>query len=286
MVPSNDSTTRFSSRVITYVSSRPSYPPNVIHLLRDHFALPNNAHILDIGSGTGILTSQLLHDLPQSCQVTGAEPNKDMRAAAEEQLASEIKTGRFVSVDATAEATNLPDSSVDLIVAAQAFHWFDVPRARAEALRILKKTGNANSGAALIWNDRRGVREQHDKKAGNDIDYDKLNSPVMSAYDLLLVKRGVDYTKVDHHRKITKAALDSYFGPKGFHVKSFENAYKLTYEQLEGRLLSSSYTPQEGQAGYEEMLAELKELFGRFKGSDEKVDFVYDTRVFYGEVSE
>lgn len=209
-----------------------------------------------------------------------------MRAAAEEKLASELKTGRFASIDATAEATHLPDASVDLIVAAQAFHWFDVPRARTEALRILTKTGNTKSGAALIWNDRRGVREQHDREAGNDIDYDKLNSPVMSAYDLLLVKRGVDYTKVDHHRKVNKAALDEYFGPKGWNVKSFENPYKLTYEQLEGRLLSSSYTPQEGQEGYEVMLEELRGLFERFKGEDGKVDFVYDTRVFYGEVSE
>ena len=126
-------------------------------------------------------------------------------------------------------------------------------------------------------------------EVGNDIskiDYEKLDSPVGSAFDLLLVKRGTDYQKVDHHRKVNRQALEEYFGPKGFKVRSFENPYKLTYEQLEGRLLSSSYTPVKGQEGYEEMLVELRELFERFKGSDGRVDFVYDTRVFYGEVSE
>jgi len=292
---SSDSTTRFSSRVADYIAHRPSYPPAVVHLLASHFSLPPDAHILDIGSGTGILTKQLIHELSSPCPsltVTGAEPNKDMRAAAEDMLAPDHKTGRFVSIDATAERTNLPDSSIDLIVAAQAFHWFDVPRARAEALRILKKTnGKTKTGAALIWNDRRGVRftPEQLQEVGDDIskiDYEKLDSPIGSAFDLLLLKRGTDYKKVDHHRKINKAALDEYFGPKGFQVRSFENPYKLSYEQLEGRLLSSSYTPQKGEKGHEEMLTELSELFERLKGEDGKVDFVYDTRVFYGEISE
>lgn len=113
---------------------------------------------------------------------------------------------------------------------------------------------------------------------GNDIhkiDYEKLDSPVGSAFDLLLVKRGTDYTRVDPHREVNEAALEEYFGPKGFQVKSFENPYKLTYEQLGGRLLSSSYTPEKRQEGCEETLKELRELFERFKGNDGRVDFVY-----------
>lgn len=291
----SDSTTRFSSRVADYVSFRPSYPASVAHLLREHFNLTKDAHVVDLGSGTGILSTLLLKELAASCpslKITGIEPNKDMRGAAEQLLKQDIQQGSFVSIDGTAETTHLPDHSVDLIVAGQAFHWFDVPKTRAECRRILKR--NSSAGVALIWNDRRGVRDPsmlQDVSASAPANsvaeeaYGDTNSPVTSAYELLLVKRSVDYKAVDHHRKVDKAALDAFFGPRGFEVKSFENPYKLSFEQLKGRLLSSSYTPQKGQEGHEEMLEELRELFERFQ-KDGKVDFVYDARVFFGRLSE
>jgi SAM-dependent methyltransferase len=211
-----------------------------------------------------------------------------MREAGEGLLQKDVEAGRFTSLDATAEATGIQDDSVDLILAGQAFHWFDVPRTRAECLRILKKGGH--SGVALVWNDRRGVQDAPQRLAAagediNQVDYDRLDSPVTSAYELLLVKRGTDYKNVDHHRTVDKKALDAFFGPKGFKVKSFENPYKLTYDQLKGRLQSSSYTPQEGEEGHDVMMRELQELFDKFQ-KDGKVDFIYDTRVFYGELSE
>ena len=289
-MPASNSTTRFSSRVSDYISSRPSYPSSIVPLLQIHFNLPQDAHIVDLGSGTGILSALFLREL-ESCpslRVSGLEPNKDMREAGEELLQKDMEAGRFTSLDATAETTGLQDHSVDLILAGQAFHWFDVPKTRAECLRILKKGGH--SGVALVWNDRRGVQDAPQRLAAagediNQVDYDKLDSPVTSAYELLLVKRGTDYKDIDHHRKVDKKALDTFFGPKGFKVKSFENPYKLTHEQLKGRLLSSSYTPQEGGKGHEEMMRELRELFDKFQ-KDGKVDFIYDTRVFYGELSE
>jgi len=211
-----------------------------------------------------------------------------MREAGESLLEKDIQTGRFTSLDSTAETTGLQDNSVDLILAGQAFHWFDVPKTRAECLCILKKCGH--SGVALVWNDRRGVQDAPQRLAAaeediNQVDYDRLDSPVTSAYELLLVKRGTDYKNVDHHRTVDKKSLDAFFGPRGFKVKSFENPYQLTYGQLKGRLLSSSYTPQEGEKGHDEMLRELQELFDKFQ-KDGKVDFIYDTRVFYGELSE
>jgi ubiquinone/menaquinone biosynthesis C-methylase UbiE len=221
---SSDSTTRFSSRVTDYVSSRPSYPPAVVHLLQDRFKLPQNAHILDLGSGTGILSRLLLRELTGSdLKVTGLEPNKEMREAGDDILAEDIKKGRFTSMNATAESISLPDASVDLIVAGQAFHWFDVAKTRAECMRVLKQN---TGGVALIWNDRRGVNGAWSAAVGEDvsrIDYSRLDSPVTSAYELLLVKRSKDYQQVDHHRTVDRAALDTFFGPKGFEVKSYEN---------------------------------------------------------------
>jgi len=290
-MPAADSTSRFSSRVADYISSRPSYPKSIVPLLQNHFNLPKDAHIVDLGSGTGILSALFLQELRKSCpslRVSGLEPNKDMREAGEGLLKEDIQAGRFTSLGATAEATGLQDSSANLVLAGQAFHWFDVPKTRAECMRILKKGGG--SGVALVWNDRRGVQDAPQRLAAagediNQVDYDRLDSPVTSAYELLLVKRGTDYKNVDHHRKVDKKALDAFFGPKGFQVKSFENPYKLTFDQLKGRLLSSSYTPQEGEKGHDEMMLELRELFDKFQ-KDGKVDFVYDTRVFYGELSE
>ena len=292
-MPASNSTTRFSSRVSDYISSRPSYRSSIVPLLRDHFKLPKDTHVVDLGSGTGILSALFLQELRESCpslRVSGLEPNKDMREAGEGLLEQDIRAGRFTSLNATAEATGLQDSSVDLILAGQAFHWFDVPKTRAECLRILKKSKSGRTGVALVWNDRRGVQDAPQRLAAagediNQVDFDRLDSPVTSAYELLLVKRGTDYKNVDHHRKVDKKALDTFFGPKGFKVKSFENPYKLTYEQLKGRLLSSSYTPQEGEKGHAEMMRELQELFDKFQ-KDGKVDFIYDTRVFYGELSE
>ena len=74
-------------------------------------------------------------------------------------------------MNASAEATTLPDNSIDLFVAAQAFHWFDIPAARREFQRILKPGGSA----LLLWNTR---------KLGG--------TPFLEAYEKLLIAYGTD----------------------------------------------------------------------------------------------
>jgi len=256
----------------------------MLSLLSKSFNLQQGSTIVDIGSGTGILSVLLLeHFKDNNVKVIGLEPNKEMRQAAEELLAPHVESGRFISMDGTAEATGLEDQSADLVVAAQAFHWFDIPRARKECQRIMK---HGRGGVALIWNDRRGVQDAAEVRKAEfaDFDYSRLDEPVTGAYELLLVRRGVDYKKVDHHKTVDRASLEAFFGPEGFKRDTFENPYKLSFEQLKGRLLSSSYTPQEGQEGYEAMIEELRQLFDKYQ-KEGKVDFVYDTRVFYGSLS-
>src|SRR6266480_1283485 len=124
-------TERFSSRVEDYVRYRPSYPRAAIDLLKTRCGLSPAAVVADIGSGTGILAELLL---ASGAQVIGVEPNDAMRAAAEARLGARA---RFRSVKGTAEATTLPPASIDLLVAGQAFHWFEVDQARREALRLL-----------------------------------------------------------------------------------------------------------------------------------------------------
>lgn len=132
---------RFSDRVADYVRYRPGYPPEVVGFLN----LRPGMVIADVGAGTGISTELLLR---AGCEVMAVEPNAEMRAAAENRLGH---FPGFHGVDGSAEATTLQDQSVDMVVAAQAFHWFHPERTRAEFSRILKP----GAPVVLIWNESR-----------------------------------------------------------------------------------------------------------------------------------
>ena len=140
----NDPTRRFSDRVDNYVRYRPSYPTAVLETLRSECDLSVATVVADIGSGTGILTRLFLEN---GNRVYGVEPNAEMRGAAEKLLRD---FPGFESVAGTAEETGLAANSIDLVVAAQAFHWFDPDRAGMEFQRILRPGG----WVALVWNER------------------------------------------------------------------------------------------------------------------------------------
>src|SRR6185436_17975052 len=144
MQPVRDSVRRFDDRVGPYVRARPGYPAEVVAFLEQQ-GLPRGATLADIGSGTGKLSAVFL---AAGHPVIGIEPNDEMRAAAQQQLGGE---SRFRQQPGRAEATGLPDASVDAIVAGQAFHWFEPEATRREWVRILRPGGLV----ALIWNDRR-----------------------------------------------------------------------------------------------------------------------------------
>ena len=135
---------RFSNRVENYVKYRPSYPPEMLDLFRKEMNLQKFSVIADVGSGTGISAKLFLEN---GNTVFGVEPNELMREAAENFLKD---FPNFKSIDGTAENTNLPDESIDFVIAAQAFHWFDKEKTRNEFKRILRPKGFA----ALIWNER------------------------------------------------------------------------------------------------------------------------------------
>ena len=140
-----DAKERFSSRVADYVRYRPGYPSALLELLRTECGLRPGHVIADIGSGTGFLSELFLKN---GNRVYGVEPNKDMRQAGEEYLAS---YDGFSSIEGSAEATTLDDASVDFITAGQSFHWFAPDAARREFVRILKPGG----WMVIAWNDRR-----------------------------------------------------------------------------------------------------------------------------------
>lgn len=249
------STERFSSRVENYVKYRPSYPSAVIDLLRSSCGLSASSTVADIGSGTGLLTSLLLET---GATVYAVEPNAGMRQAAESFLGGQPG---FHSVVGTAEATTLPDSSVDLITASQAFHWFDIPRSKAEFSRILRPEG----WVALIWNERTSE-----------------STPFLDGYEKVLQTYSPEYSEVGHKRADAEDRR-RFFRNGEEQVFLTHNSQSFDLQGLIGRVLSSSYAPEAGDPNHAPMIAALEDLFA-MTNVDGQVEFLYDTQVFYGRV--
>ena len=252
-----DPTRRFSTRVENYIKYRPSYPQALLDLLKRECGLNSQTIVADLGSGTGMLAELLLRE---AGRVYAVEPNREMREAAERLMESEA---RFTSLAASAEATTLEDQSVDLITAGQAFHWFEQTRARREFARILKPGG----WVVLVWNDRL-------------LDA----SPFLSDYESLLLTYGTDYREVRHNMVADAEAIRAFFAPDAFRRREFPNWQVFDYASLEGRLLSSSYTPDETDARFHPMLRELRRIF-ELHNQGGKVIFEYQTLVYYGQLT-
>ena len=243
-------TERFSNRVRDYVSGRPGYPDAAVSWLVDTFGLEREAVIADVGAGTGISAALFLR---HGFSVTAVEPNAAMREAAIAWLGDDP---RFRAVAASAEATTLPGSSIDVVVAAQAFHWLDRAAFRAECERILKPHGVV----AIFWNVRRVE-----------------GSPFAEGYERLLREFGTDYLTV-RHENVSDAQLEAFFGG-AFERRVFDNVQVLDREGLRARLLSSSYIPSAGHEAYEPMLHALGALFDEHQ-RDGKVAMEYDLRMY------
>jgi SAM-dependent methyltransferase len=247
-------TERFSNRVGDYVRYRPGYPPEVVALLREMTGLSPSWRVADIGSGTGISTAILLD---AGNEVFAVEPNSDMREAAESRLGS--RRG-FHSVDGTAEATGLEPGSVDLVVAAQAFHWFDRDAARREMARILRHDG----WVALIWN----VRQTE-------------SSEFLRELEALLLDYSIDYARV-RHENVTEEIVRAFL-PRDYGKRVFEHTQELDFDGLRGRISSASYVPAPGHPGHEPLFAELEQLFAR-RAENGRVRIVYDAVVHSGRL--
>ena len=251
---SKSSTTRFSDRVENYALYRPGYPPEVLELLRNECGLRPTHIIADVASGTGLFTRMLLEN---GNSVFAVEPNHEMREMGLHQLSN---YDRLDSINGTAEATTLRSASVDFVTAAQAAHWFDLPRARAEFLRILKPGGCC----VLIWNER--VTDA---------------TPFLRDYENLLLNYGTDYKEVRHER--TTAVIHEFFAPTPYQERVFNMRQEFNYEGLVGRLLSSSYAPLSDHPNHEPMMRELRCIFDSHARNG-VVAFEYRTRVYYGKL--
>jgi len=132
-----DRAASFSTGADVYARVRPEYPDDAV----DWLLPPDAARVLDLAAGTGLLTRSLVRRELEVVAVDASAPMLDRLRAA------------LPSVDArlgTAEEIPLPDASVDAVVVAQAWHWFDTARAAAEIARVLRPGGRA----CVLWNDR------------------------------------------------------------------------------------------------------------------------------------
>ena len=246
---------RFSDRVDDYVRYRPRYPAALISVLAEETGLTPRWRVADVGSGTGLSAEPFLEN---GNTVFAIEPNAAMRAAAESLLGD--RAG-FVSLEGSAERIPLADRSVELVLAAQAFHWFDVDKARTEFSRILRPPG----WVALVWNTRR-----------------LASSAFLLDYERLLERFGTDYGQVRHDSR-RDALLDGFF-PRGYARRLLDNHQDLDRAGLVGRVLSSSYTPAADDARRPAMLSALDRLFEQHE-RDGTVRFDYDTEIYLGRLA-
>lgn len=249
-------TARFSDRVDDYMRFRPDYPPALLDWLQREFGVDADWRVADVGAGTGISSRMFLD---AGYRVTAVEPNAPMRAAAEQWLQA---CGRFDAVDGTADATTLPQASVDLVSVAQAFHWFDEESARREFARILSPRGLV----AVWWNSRR-----------------LTGTPFLEGYEDLLQAFGTDYARVAE-RYADDARMHAWFGAGFRGAASFPHSQRLDFDALRGRLMSSSYAPKPADPRHQPMLHALRDLFDS-SAEHGTVSFDYDTRIFAGHLA-
>src|SRR5215470_4852466 len=247
-------TVRFSDRIADYVRYRPGYPPEVLETLRAECGLRPGHAVADIGSGTGAFTRLLLEN---GNRVFAVEPNAEMREAGNNLLSEWLQEpfGRLQSVAGTAEQTTLRAESIDFVTAAQAAHWFDRVRTRAEFFRILKPDG----WCVLIWNER-----------STD------STPFLRDYEQLLLTYGTDYQEIRHER--TTDTIHEFFAPLPYREATFELVQRFDFDGVRGRLLSSSYAPLAGHPNHEPMMQEAQRIFAKYEEND-TVAFDYVTRV-------
>ncbi|RIW32024.1 class I SAM-dependent methyltransferase [Bacillus salacetis] len=222
--------TEFHGRSRDYAIGRPSYPREILQLLKEK-GINERCTIADIGAGTGLLTKILAET---GSQVLAIEPNGEMLKEGRDYC---FYDNNIEFVHAAAEETGLKDNSVDLITIAQAFHWFDKKKCKVEFQRILKEDGCV----MIVFNEMR------------------MDGRLPEEYTGLLhrfkVKENAGISDLDPDEEKMK-----FFG-KAYTKSLYDYEHTLTEEAFVGGALSLSYTPSKTDERYGEFIEALRQLY-------------------------
>ncbi len=244
-------TARFTGLANVYAGSRPSYPAEAVDCIIARGRLGPQSLLVDVGCGTGI-SSRLFAE--RGVPVVGIEPNEDMRRrAVAEPLPLSAPAPRYC--EGRAEHTGLPTGCADVVLAAQAFHWFEVEAALREVHRLLKRCG----WVALLWNER-------DETDAFTAAYGEVvrSAPGAAALEGTRARAGEPLLTHPLFRDGERL--------------TFANGQVLDEEGLLGRAFSASYAPREPAAAAT-FLAALRQVFGCYQ-HDGRVEVRYVTSLF------
>lgn len=235
---------KFNGMGKVYSKYRPSYPLNFVDYLFTDVGMSQSSIIADVGSGTGILTRQLLE---KGSKVYGIEPNADMRVIAETNLNN---FPGFTSVSGSAENTTIDDNSVDYITVAQAFHWFDREKFKKECQRILKPEGKV----ILVWNTR-----------------DNENELVIESYEVNR-KYCPNFKGFSDgmYGKTNNDDFSDFFNGE-YETKVFLNNLIFDMDGFIGRNLSASYALKSNDAQYNDYVNELKKIYEKYSNNGQLI---------------
>lgn len=241
-------TGRFSERAEAYRRFRPSYPLEAINAMLDGMGDPKALRAADIGAGTGI-SSRLLAD--RGVRVDAVEPNRAMREAADSHA-------RVTFLEGAAETTGLETGVYDLVLAAQAFHWFRPEESLREFHRILKPTGRL----AVMWNER------------------DLTDPLTAVYSDVISRASDRAPEEKWHIRPEELYVSQLFATAW--ERTFVYAQLLDADGLVGRAISASYVPTGGEARAT-VERDLRAAHARFAEAAGTVRLVYRTILYLSQ---
>lgn len=235
---------KFNGMGKVYSKYRPSYPLNFVDYLFTDVGMSQSSIIADVGSGTGILTRQLLE---KGSKVYGIEPNADMRVIAETNLNN---FPGFTSVSGSAENTTIDDNSVDYITVAQAFHWFDSEKFKKECQRILKPEGKV----ILVWN----TRDNENELVIENYEVNRKYCPNFKGFS-----DGM-------YGKTNNDDFSDFFNGE-YETKVFLNNLIFDMDGFIGRNLSASYALKSNDAQYNDYVNELKKIYEKYSNNGQLI---------------
>lgn len=237
-----------------YEHGRPRYPEQAVRFIRQQLHVPHGFSVVDVGSGTGILTRQLA---AAGLPMIGIEPDAQMLAQAKVLSAA----GNIEYLSGSAEQLELLSNSVAALVCGQSFHWFDAQKAAAEFRRVLA----CDNPVVLIWNIRSPDHDVFHRA------YEELLNGLFEHYERTL--------RIDN---ALDAGIESFYAGL-YEERIFDMAQPLDESALLARTLSCSYAPQPGTHGYRSAVDALKALHRQYQHQG-KVVLKYTTRVVYGRI--